>query len=818
MRAVVFAPSQDLQSVSAEVTVDRAQGHALVVRAEAEELARLAGLGLRVDVLPDPYRLRLRGGEVDLRDHPLSTLPGGEGGAPLLVALDGPYSKEAVEHMSASGAELVGPMPPFGYLVHADAATAARLEDLPEIVAIAPYRAEWKIGGRVPADGASVRVEVVGFVGKSLDAVERAVRAGSGAILGRHTLRGREVLRAELDRAALDRVAELPQVEWVDAIPDGGFFNNEMRVVMQTERKYLGANQHFYNPVYGVGVYGESEIIAISDSGILASHELFQAPGKIFANYVPNNSCGTLGDPAFGVPPWGHGTALAATAVGDSLGPTSGGYGTANGQDGLAFRGRFIMQDFEDDVGNFDCQPADVVTDLFLRAYGEGARVHNNSWGHNIVYPPSGGLGPDTGSYSSLTWAIDDYLKEDAVRDSVLVFAAGNTGGEWVWNGSWYVRYIRRSLSDEAHAKNALTVGGSRNGDGREVMYLFSSHGPTNDCGNPPCPTVPGRIKPDVLAPAIPVHSANSTGVADTIENFSGTSFAAPAASAAAALVRDYFNQGLYPTQANDPVLEDDPSSALVKAMLVNATVFLSDSSAYAGNALEGLPANAYPNYTQGYGRPALDNVLEPAGYTQLKVYENATTELATLEQWSVSPKLKDVWQADCNTLRVTLAWTDEPMTLGSGQALVNDLDLEVVWNGSTYHGNEGLVGTGSTVWDRLNNVEDVRVNIGKSGKKHVKPQITVYGANVQTSERQPFAVVVTYGACFDHTPCDEIGGCYAGPGDIVPGSTPPPGCPGQDYSDDECIDCGEAPFPSCDPPGCNGAECVIVPKPVDRL
>ena len=133
--------------------------------------------------------------------------------------------------------------------------------------------------------------------------------------------------------------------------------------------------------------------------------------------------------------------------------------------------------------------------------------------------------------------------------------------------------------------------------------------------------------------------------------------------------------------------------------------------------------------------------------------------------------------------LRATLVWTDEPGTLGVNPVLVNDLDLEVTYGGQTWRGNHGLTGGAP---DRFNNVEDVYVPLGAQPHAwmvgaSLQVQVKVSGYRVMSANEQPFAVVVTYGPCMDTTPCklNLGGGCYQGPGDVVPGSKAPPasGC-----------------------------------------
>jgi hypothetical protein len=198
-------------------------------------------------------------------------------------------------------------------------------------------------------------------------------------------------------------------------------------------------------------------------------------------------------------------------------------------------------------------------------------------------------------------------------------------------------------------------------------LSAFSSRGPTRD----------GRIKPDLVAPGEYIVSARSDGSLDThqcssgdgstLKAMQGTSMAAPAAAAAAVLVREYLMKGFYPsgleraplgvlqltpphqrgeplegladewrasersdaswleaaaravgsalgsTAAAAPPLHEDafaPSAALVKAALAHSAV------AVAGPVRTEFPTEHFaavsppPSIYQGHGRIKLDNVL----------------------------------------------------------------------------------------------------------------------------------------------------------------------------------------------------------------
>lgn len=794
-RALVFVDSADKADVAAEARTYSGVVRELpnAIEVDSQVAGELAGRALRVEILPDPNLVQLSVGEVDLRRHPLTKADlSSKTPRPMVVAFDA-VADQNLSDLVAAGAEVVGTLPPAAFLVRASGEVAGRLAKLEGVAALAHYETAWKasprqVSGAQALGPLATTYEVVLYAGASESAVDQFF-ADTGIAYEVLRTTSRAIYKAELSDDEKTQVADLAEVEQIDIAPEPDAFNNEVRVVMQTDKAHFQANQAFYNPVYGIGVWGASQIVTLADTG-LQSHEVFAAPLKSFT-MAAANSCLTALDALddFG----NHGTGVAATLLGDKAAGSV--FGTANDLDGVSLRSQVVMQDIESDTGVF-CPPTDTAVSLFFPAWTTTSMVHSNSWGHNGAY----GSSSLAGTYSWRSQRIDEYMSALPFREQSILFAVGNAGG--LWNGTG-INYVPYTLSDEAHSKDAIAVGGSRNGLSRDIMYSYSSRGPTNDCQGVACAGIQ-RVKPDVVAPASSQVDTADTASYTAYSVFNGTSIAAPAVAGAVALVRDYFAQGKYPVVASDPVLGGPPSSALVKAMLVNSTLPLYDTSAYQGNVPQGLPNTAYPNYDQGYGRPTLDNVLEPAGYRKLKVFEDATTTSKTGDVWQRTLTLQQKWAAKCNNLRVTLAWNDPMGTLGAGPKLVNDLDLEVVWNGTTVRGNHLLTGG---AWDKTNNVEDVFL-----AKGYYQPWLTthnvvirVYGTSVRRGP-QPWAVVLTYGTCADELPCPPppvAGGCYRGPGDVVPGSTwvpPVPGCKDQTYGMTE-YNGSLASYPRCEPP-----------------
>ena len=104
-------------------------------------------------------------------------------------------------------------------------------------------------------------------------------------------------------------------------------------------------------------------------------------------------------------------------------------------------------------------------------------------------------------------------------------------------------------MSSPAIAKNAVAVGAL---DASYVKVAqFSSRGPTPD----------GRLKPDLVAPGSSLVSAADGEACGTV-TMSGTSMATPIVTAAAALVRQYFREGFFPSGAKTRLKYGGPTDS----------------------------------------------------------------------------------------------------------------------------------------------------------------------------------------------------------------------------------------------------------------
>ncbi|MDA8234576.1 MAG: S8 family serine peptidase [Clostridia bacterium] len=430
------------------------------------------------------------------------------------------------------------------------------------------------------------------------------------------------------------------------------------------------------------GLDGTGQVVAVADTGLdrgvndNTMHPDFQGRIKALSALA---RAGDASDPD------GHGTHVAGSIVGTGA--------ASNGQNkGMAPGAQLVFQSIMDSTGALT--GPDLRT-LFTQAWNAGARIHSNSWGAQ----------PD-GRYTYSSREVDRFIWEN---DMAILFAAGNSGDE---NRDGNPDY--NTVSSPSTAKNAIAVGASENNrpdkgaqaDNPGQIAGFSSRGNTAD----------GRIKPDIAAPGTWILSAKSALAPD--RNFwssynqyygymGGTSMATPVAAGAVALIRQHYTDRL----------GINPKPSLLKATLINGAADL------------GLSTR-----DQGWGRVDLKNTLQPAAPKEMR-FDNESTPLATGQskeyQYSV--------ESGQTPLKVSLVWTDYPGSTTASKALVNDLDLEVVSpSGQIYRGNDFSQPYNDNT-DRLNNVENIKVNNPEVGTYTVR----ITGYNVPIGP-QDYSLVVT--------------------------------------------------------------------------
>ncbi|MBS1787863.1 MAG: S8 family serine peptidase, partial [Acidobacteria bacterium] len=404
--------------------------------------------------------------------------------------------------------------------------------------------------------------------------------------------------------------------------------------------------------------------------------------------------------------------------------------------------------------------------DLESQAYNDGSRISTNSWGANV----GGAYNSDSQRYDALVRDAQPAGSTFSVagnQENVILFAAGNAG-----SGA-------NTVGSPGTGKNVITVGAAEGvqafgaadqcgitdaqADSANDIIFFSSRGPCDD----------GRIKPDIVAPgthitggvfqatatatgngtAAACFNANGVCAGPGASNFfplsqqfytasSGTSHSTPATAGAAALIRQRFiNGGLTP-----------PSPAMTKAALMNSARYMNGS---------GANDNLFSN-NQGMGEVNLtqffDTQLGTVGTTHSIIRDQVGAEMftATGQMRTYTGTVSN----NAKPFRVVLAWTDVPGPT-SGNAFVNNLDLEVTVGGNTYKGNVfsgANSATGGTA-DTRNNTESVFIPAGVSGNFVVTVKATNIAGdgvpNVGGPLDQDFALLV-YNA--DQTAAAVIG------------------------------------------------------------
>lgn len=365
---------------------------------------------------------------------------------------------------------------------------------------------------------------------------------------------------------------------------------------------------------------------------------------------------------------------------------------------GVAYDAKIAFYDIGDSAGTLSI-PTNIQTKMFPAAYRAGARIFSQSWGTS------------SNAYTYLDVQVDAYMYANS--EALVIFAAGNTGATGL-----------NTVGSPALAKNGIAVGASESSivsSGLNMTHVafFSSLGPTAD----------GRIKPDILAPGFRVTSA-AAGTTCGRYPAQGTSMATPVVSASAALVRQYFMDGWYPTGAKVAANSMTPSGALVKAILINSAAAMKVYHARDGTIISlGSPPDNY----QGFGRILLSNVLRLGDSVSLWVddYVPISTGASHVYKFSIPSS------ADTSTFRVTLTWTDPSSSASASTMVLHDLDLYVTsdMTGTTYYPN------GGTTKDSLNSVERVLVENPPTSEV-----LTVYvvGASVSTTTTQNYALVAS--------------------------------------------------------------------------
>lgn len=681
--------------------------------------------------------LRLKAGDVNTREEALRSAPDtalkkGERGY-FVVQFNHPIHRKDRQAVKDLKARIVRYLPDDALIVKASLKT---IEDIRTtlkdgINAIVHYSPLWKQSPDfVPASVFSAQqiedVLVLLFPGERVESAVRAIRRIPSAEI---VTSGGRSIRVRLERRLVDELAKIEAVEWVQPSPRiEPFF---VKGIVDPETLEIHARQNYdhitgyetgtklmnFEAAWARGLSGRGQIVAMADTGLDVGD-----PARLHQDFFGRVPSGY----AFGLfsrsweDPMGHGTHVAGSVMGAGLAARGGLLR------GGAYQASLVAESLWSPMLDNLTLPS-RLGDLFGKAYGDGARIHTNSWGSAA-----------STDYDGLSQQVDEFAAANS--DMLILFAAGNSGIDRDRDG----RVDPGSVSSPGTAKNVLTVGASKNyvlhgglqrkiketnlkdsfpmeplassmfSENPQGLAAFSSRGPTKD----------GRLKPDVVAPGTNILSVRSQHPTAQVlwgaynQDYvwsGGTSMSTPLVAGAATIVRQYLIEQRGIAQ---------PSAALVKAVLMHTAVDLYPGGFGAIGAENGQEIlKPRPDSNQGYGRVDVSRATDLARAFIVDEKVGVGTGQSHTYPVRVSGRGK---------LTATLVYTDAAAAAGAAKALVNDLDLILIDS----NGHE------ISLNDRTNNAEMIELDVSPGDY-----QIRVRGHHVPqglVADSQPYALIVS--------------------------------------------------------------------------
>lgn len=377
-----------------------------------------------------------------------------------------------------------------------------------------------------------------------------------------------------------------------------------------------------------------------------------------------------------------------------------------------------------------------------------GMEISNHSYGYSRGFTWNSGAGVWQWYGDIFIDTMEDYLfgfysADASTTDSIayvapyylIVKSAGNdrtdgpgsTESHYYWDGSGWVQSTATRDKDGGvlgydcigtvgSAKNILTVGAVHEVSNyfsptEVVMSSFSSWGPVDD----------GRIKPDIVAKGVDVYSSLASNNS-AYASYNGTSMASPNAAGTLALLQQHYQN----THSGSSM-----RSATLKALALHTA--------------DEAGSDTGPDYKFGWG------LLNAKTAAQLITEDNAQNVIDELVLNNGNTYTRNITADGSGPLKVTVVWTDppgippSPALDPSDVMLVNDLDLRITKNGSTWYPwsldreNPTAAAT-SSAENNIDNVEQVYI----ANPEAASYTITVDHDGTLTNGSQAFSLVIS--------------------------------------------------------------------------